>query len=421
MGTHQDMPNGPPALVTNRWVQLGAGIVGMVAVANFQYAWTLFVAPLHAVHGWSAVHIQDALYFYFVPAQTLLVPLHGYLAERFGPRGLVILGGVLCAVAWVINSQTSSLPVLYAAQVMAGCGSGMVYSISVGNALKWFADRRGLAAGLTAAAFGMGSAATILPILWTIDHAGYPLAFLVFGIAQGVFVVLAGSVMRFPVGPAEAVAPARVLQSRIDFTPRAMLGQRTFWLLYGMMTIGAVPGLLMIGQIKPITEAFDIAWTNLSILGVELGPALPIALLLDPLSGGLTRPVFGWLSDHIGRERAIFTAFALEGAALLVLILARENAGLFVVMSALSFFGWGAIFSLFPAVSADMFGRKYAATNYGLLYTAKGAASLVILVFNRVQAQTGSWELIFALMIAADWIAALLALLVLKPMRERQK
>ena len=226
--------------------------------------------------------------------------------------------------------------------------------------------------------------------------------------------------MRFPEEHVGGTAvPVKVMQSAFDYTPRAMLAQRSFWLLYAMMTVGAIPGLLMIGHIKPVAEAFGIADAEVSILGVGLGAALPLALLLDPLSGGVTRPVFGWLSDHIGRERAIFVAFALEGAALLVLILARASARAFVVMSALSFFGWGAIFSLFPAVSADMFGRRFAATNYGLLYTAKGAAAIVVALCTRVQADTGSWGLVFALMIAADWLAALLALFALKPMRER--
>jgi MFS transporter, OFA family, oxalate/formate antiporter len=428
MGIDQDMLQGAPelplqpaAVLDNRWVQLAAGILGMVAVANFQYAWTLFVQPLHEAHGWSEVRIQDGLYIYFILAQTWLVPVQGYLAERFGPRRLVVAGGGVASLAWIINAHTTSLPVLYLAQVLGGCGSGIVYSVSVGNALKWFADRRGLAAGLTAAAFGAGSAATILPILWTIDSAGYQAAFLWFGIGQGLAVMLAGSLMRFPQAHHLAAPTAvRVMQSRHDYTPARALRQRGFWLLYAMMTIGAIPGLLMIGQLKPMTQAFEIANVEIAILGVGLGPALQLALLLDPLSGGLTRPVFGWLSDHIGRERAIFVAFALEGLALLVLILARSNALLFVVMSALAFFGWGAIFSLFPAVSADMFGRKFATTNYGLLYTAKGAAALLVALCNRLQAETGSWELVFALMIAADWIAAFLALFVLKPLRERE-
>lgn len=407
-------------LLSNRWVQLSIGIAGMVAVANFQYSWTLFVRPLQSRHGWGRVDVLDALNVYFILAQTWLVPFEGYLADRFGPRRLMIFGGVLAALAWAINASTSSLAVLDAAQVLAGCGSGIVYAISMGNALKWFPDRRGLAAGLTAAAFGAGSAATVLPIGWTIENYGYETAFLWFGIAQGLVVVLAGLGMRFPAaGEVRLVTQAKPGPISQDFTPRQVLKTPAFWLVYVMMTIGAVPGLLMLGQMAPMAEDFGIAQTPVTILGITQ-LALPFALMVDRIMGGLTRPVFGWLSDHIGREPAIFLAFSLEGAALLVLILFARDPLMFVLMSGLAFFGWGAIFSLFPAVSGDMFGGKFATTNYGLLYTAKGTASLLVSLANRMQESTGSWEGVFAMMIAADWLAALLAILVLRPLRLRK-
>jgi OFA family oxalate/formate antiporter-like MFS transporter len=408
------------SFLDNRWVQLAAGVVGMVAVANFQYAWTLFVLPLHQEHGWSKVAIQDALYIFFILTQTWLVPLEGYLADRFGPRLLLLAGGFLAGLAWVINAHAPSLPVLYAAQVLSGCGSGIVYSISMGSALKWFPDRRGLAAGLTAAAFGAGSAATIEPIRLTIKSFGYPAAFLWFGIGQGLVVMLAGAIMRFPrPGEVHAAAQTRVLQTARDASPREMLRTPVFWLLYVMMTVGAVPGLLMIGQMEPLARDFGVADVDVTLLGFTYA-ALPFALMIDRLSGGLTRPVFGWLSDHIGRETAIFLAFALEGTALLLLIQNRDDPVLFVLMSGLAFFGWGAIFSLFPAVNTDMFGRQFATANYGWLYTAKGAAALLVAVCNRWQHETQNWTGVFALMIAFDWVAALLALFVLRPLRRRR-
>ncbi len=403
----------------NRWIQLAAGIVGMVAVANFQYSWTFFVRELDREHGWGRVAILDALNLFFLQAQTWLVPLEGYLADRFGPRRLLLAGGFLAGLAWVINAQAASLPVLYAAQVLSGCGSGIVYSISIGSALKWFPDRRGLAAGLTAAAFGVGSALTVEPIRLTIQTAGYQAAFLWFGIGQALVVMLAASVMRFPrTGEVTAPAQPRVAQSGRDCTPREMLRTPAFWLLYVMMMVGAVPGLLMVGQMEPMAYDFHLAEVPVTLLGITKA-ALPFAVILDRLTGGLTRPAFGWISDYIGRELAIFLAFALEGTALLFLIQNAHNPAMFVLMSGLAFFGWGAIFSLFPAVNADMFGRKFATANYGLLYTAKGAASILISLCNRVQAETGSWTLVFTLMIAFDWLAALLALLVLAPLRQR--
>jgi OFA family oxalate/formate antiporter-like MFS transporter len=400
-------------------VQLAAGIAAMVAVANFQYSWTLFVKPLQARLQCDDVAIQDALLIYFILAQTWLVPVEGYLADRFGPRRLLVGGGLLAALAWVINAQTDSLAVLYAAQVLSGIGSGIVYSLSIGSALKWFPDRRGLAAGLTAAAFGAGSAATVLPIAWTIDHPGYQAAFLWFGLGQGLVVVLAGLVMCFPSpGEVPASTPVKVVQSSRETPPLQMVRSPVFWLLYFMMTLGAIPGLLMTGQMAPLAHDYGLSKTSVFLLGFPL-QAVPFALMLDRISGGLTRPVFGWLSDHIGRERAIFLAFALEGASLWLLIHFIDNPVMFVLMSGLAFFGWGAVFSLFPAVSSDLFGRKYATTNYGLLYTAKGAAALLGALCNRLQAATGSWPLVFAVMIALDWLAALLAMFALRPLRKR--
>ena len=405
---------------SNRWLQLSAGIIGMIAVANFQYAWTLFVEPLQKKHGWTRVETQDALFIYFVLAQTWLVPLEGYLAERFGPRRLLLLGGVLAGGAWIICSQTNSLGIVYAAQVLAGCGSGIVYSLSMGSALKWFPDRRGLAAGLTAAAFGAGSAMTVRPIRWTIAEHGYETAFRVFGIAQGIIIVLAALVMRFPrIGEVPPAAKSKVLQSSRDFRPLEMLRSPPFWLLYFMMTVGAVPGLLMLGQIAPMARDFQVAEATVILFGIT-SAALPLAMEIDRILGGLTRPVFGWISDHIGRELAIFLAFALEGSALWMLIRFGHEPIMFVLMSGIAFFGWGAIFSLFPAVSGDMFGRAFATTNYAWLYTAKGAAAIVVSVCNRIHASSGSWDFVFTLMIVFDFSAALLALLVLRPMRRRQ-
>ncbi len=423
MGDQPDLsPPRPPSAY--RWLQLAAGIVGMVAVANFQYAWTLFVDPLQE-HGrplgWDRVAIQNSLYIYFVLAQTWLVPLEGYLAERFGPRRLLLSGACLSALGWVVIAHSNSLAVIDLAQVLCGCGSGIVYSISVGSALKWFPDRRGLAAGLTAAAFGAGSAATVRPIDATIAQWGYADALVWFGLGQGLVILLASLVMRFPrVGEVPPPAASKVSQSTQDYTPRDMLRAPAFWLVYAMMAVGAVPGLLMLGSVKQIAADFGIAKVSVSLLWFT-SPALYLAMELDRIMGGLTRPVFGWISDHIGREIAIFLAFTLEGSALLVLILNRYDPLLFVLMSGIAFFGWGAIFSLFPAVSGDMFGRTYATTNYGLLYTAKGTAALMVAQGTRLQADTGSWPLVFGIMIAFDFLAALLALFVLRPLRRRQK
>lgn len=402
----------------NRWVQLVAGVGCLVAVANFQYAWTFFVDPLHERHGWDREGIQVA-FTLFVLAQTWLVPAEGYLADRFGPRGLLLVGSLLVAVAWVWNAYADSLAELYLAQVLSGCGSGIAYGISIGNALKWFPDRRGLAAGVTAAAFGAGSVATVLPIQRTIQQAGYEAAFLWFGLAQAFVVFLCGLVIRFPkldqLPAGEVTKPSSAGR---DYTPAEVLRSPAFWLLYAMMSVGAIPGLFMTEHMAPMAKDFGVKETPVTLFGVTLA-ALPFAVMLDRVTGGLTRPLFGWISDRLGRERAMFVAFGLEGTALFFLALDPSNPVAFVLMSGLAFLGWGAIFSLFPATTGDLFGRKFATANYGLLYTAKGMASLLILAGNRLQAATGSWIAVFAVMIAFDWLAALLAIFCLQPLRVR--
>jgi OFA family oxalate/formate antiporter-like MFS transporter len=285
--------------------------------------------------------------------------------------------------------------------------------------LKWFPDRRGLAAGLTAAAFGAGSALTVVSIANMIKSSGYQSAFLWFGLGQGLVVLLASFFLQAPTATMLPQIPkARVEISGRDYTPGEMLKTGPFWLLYVMFTMAVTGGLLATAQLGPIARDYKVDNVPVSLLGITLA-ALPFALSLDRILNGLTRPFFGWVSDHIGRENTMFIAFGLEGIAITALITYAHVPTLFVVLSGLVFFGWGEVYSLFPATSGDLFGRKYATTNYGALYTAKGTASLLVPVASFVQASTGSWLPIFRLAIAFDFTSALLALFVLKPLRRR--
>jgi len=355
----------------------------------------------------------------FVLAETWLVPVEGYLVDRFGPRLLVAIGGVLVGVAWWINAEARTLFTLYVGGLVGGVGAGIVYGTSVGNALKWFPEHRGLAAGLTAAAFGAGSALTVVPIANLINRQGYESAFLYFGLGQGLVVILCGLVLRAPRhGEVPTVATSKVGQAQRDFTPMEMLKTPVFWLLYVMMTMLATGGLLATAQLGPIAADYKVAGVPVSLFGITMA-ALPFALSLDRILNGITRPFFGWLSDHLGRENTMLIAFGLEGVGILLLITFAHIPLLFVLCSGLVFFAWGEIYSLFPAICGDLFGRKFATANYGLLYTAKGTASLLVPVGNLVKAATGSWMPIFVLAIAFDWIGALLAFFVLKPLRLR--
>jgi OFA family oxalate/formate antiporter-like MFS transporter len=406
----------PASFLRNRWVQLTAGVLAMVAVANLQYGWTFFVKPIHQKFGWDPVLIQVA-FTLFVLTETWLVPFEAYLADRHGPAPLLLAGGLLVALAWTVNAAANSLALLYTGAVLGGTGAGIVYGVSMGSALKWFPDRRGLAAGLTAAAFGAGSALTVVPIHNTIRDFGYESAFLWFGLGQGAVVLLAALVLRAPRrGETPPPAAARVRQSGRDFTPIEMLRTPTFWLLYVMLTMITTGGLLIIAQIAPMAEHYGVADSKLSILGITV-VALPFAMQIDRVLNGVTRPFFGWVSDHIGRELTMFIAFTLEGFAILLLLNLAQDPVLFVVLSGLTFFAWGEAFSLFPALCGDLFGRKYATTNYGLLYTAKGTAALFVLLGSHLKELTGSWVPIFAVAVVFDWLTALLALLVLPRMR----
>ncbi|HWH40705.1 MAG TPA: oxalate/formate MFS antiporter [Usitatibacter sp.] len=400
----------------NRWLQLVLGIVCMAMIANLQYGWTLFVNPIDAKFHWGRAAIQVA-FTIFVVTETWLVPIEGYLVDRFGPRPVVLGGGLLVGISWMMNSFADSLALLYTAAALGGIGAGAVYGTCVGNALKWFPDRRGLAAGLTAAGFGMGSALTVIPIQSMIKSSGYQSAFLYFGLGQGIVVVALAFFLLKP--PRTSVANnSAVVQTRRDYTWQEMIKTPTFWVMYLMFVMMAAGGLMATAQLGPIAKDFKIADVPVSILGLTL-PALTFALSIDRVLNGITRPFFGWVSDHIGRENTMFIAFGIEAIGIVALARMGNDPLYFVILTGLVFFAWGEIYSLFPSTCGDSYGSKFATTNAGLLYTAKGTASLLVPITSVITAATGSWHAVFYIAAAMNAIAAVLALAVLKPMRRR--
>ena len=400
-----------------RWVQLLVGIACMAMVANLQYGWTLFVNPMDAKYHWGRGSIQVA-FTIFVLLETWLVPVEGYLVDRFGPRLVVLAGGILCGVAWAMNARADSLPFLYVAAAVGGLGAGAVYGTCVGNALKWFPDRRGLAAGLTAAGFGAGSALTIIPISSMIESRGYEDTFLYFGIGQGVIVVLLALILAAPRQAQVQKAAGRVLQGRRQFRPLEVLRQPVFWVMYLMFVMVGAGGLMATAQLAPIARDFNIADVPVSLVGITL-PALTFALTIDRILNGLTRPFFGWVSDNIGREATMLVAFGFEAIGIMALSIYGRDPVLFVLLTGLVFFAWGEIYSLFPSTSADTFGSEFAAANAGLLYTAKGTASLLVPLSSVLASITGGWHAVFVVAAVMNAAAALMAWFVLKPMRER--
>jgi OFA family oxalate/formate antiporter-like MFS transporter len=401
-----------------RWGQLVFGIICMVMIANLQYGWTLFVGPIDQQYHWGRASIQVA-FTIFVLTETWLVPVEGYLIDKFGPRIMISLSGVLVAIAWVINSMADSLFLLYVGAAIGGIGAGVIYGGSVGNALKWFPDRRGLAAGLTAAGFGAGSALTVIPIANMIQTSGYQAAFLWFGLGQGIVVVIVALFLRAPqAGEVATPAAPAVQQSRRDFTPGEVLKTAPFWVMYAMFVMVGAGGLMAIAQLAPIANDFKIASIPVSLLGLTL-PALTFALTIDRVLNGICRPFFGWVSDQIGRENTMFIAFLAEGIGIFALLHFANNPVLFVILSGIVFFAWGEIYSLFPATCTDIYGRTFATTNYGMLYTAKGTASLLVPLANVLTTATGSWHAVFYVAAIANIVAAVMALAVLRPVRQK--
>jgi MFS transporter, OFA family, oxalate/formate antiporter len=413
--TPTPLPGPHASPFANPWLQLVIGVICMACVANLQYGWTLFVDPIDAKYHWGRGPIQVA-FTLFVLIETWLIPVEGYLVDRFGPRWVILGGGILVATAWVMNSAASSLPVLYVAAALGGIGTGCVYGTSVGNALKWFPGRRGLAAGITAAGFGAGAALTIVPIKMMIGSAGYQHAFLVFGLLQGGIVFVMAWLILAP--PAQLLAAAvKPNQTSHGYSPIEVLRCPVFYVMYAMFVLVAAGGLTMAASMAPIAKDFKIDKLPVNLLGMAM-PALVFAILLNRIFDGVGRPFFGWLSDQIGREYTMAIAFFVGAGALFTLSQWGSDPVLFVLVTALYFGVYGEIFSLFPATQGDTFGAKFAASNAGMLYTAKGVGSLFVFVAADIALARG-WAPVCFIAMTFNIVAGVMALLVLKPMRVR--
>ena len=403
----------------NRWLQLAIGVICMMLIANLQYGWTLFVKPIQAAHGWRISDIQWA-FSIFIALETWLTPAGGWLADglgtRTGPKVVVALGGVMVGVGWVLNSLADTLPMLYLGSAASGIGAGFIYATCVGAAVKWFPDRRGLAVGLTAAGFGAGAALTIIPIKAMIESSGYAHTFLVFGIGQGVLLFAFAWLLRSPeAGEVPAPVSSKVAQATVSYTPGQVLRSPVFWLLYLMFVMVSSSGLMATAQLALIASDYGISNTLL----IGGASTLAVALVVDNVANGGARPLFGWLSDQIGRENTMVIAFGLGGVSYLLLGAVGHNPWLFVLFAGLIFFTWGEIFSLFPSTCTDAFGSKYATVNASLLYTAKGTSALLVPFANMIQARSGSWWAVFLAAAVMNFIVVALAAFVLKPLRRR--
>jgi MFS transporter, OFA family, oxalate/formate antiporter len=403
----------PVAASSGRWIQLGLGLIAMMSISSPQYVWTLFTKPYQDAFGVPLSAIQVTLTILIV-VQTFLSPAQGFLVDKFGPKLLIATGCILSGLGWVAAAYATSLISLYLTYgLLCGIGTGIVYIGIVGLMVKWFPDKRGFATGMVAAGYGFGAIATTFPIDSMLKTVGYQHTLVVFGIILGIIGALAALAMRSP-RPDDVLPPPAVMASLRDVAPKEMLKTKVFWLMFIMMTMMSTGGLMVISQFAAFSRAFGVA--NVMVWGLA---ALPLALTVDRITNGLTRPFFGWVSDRIGRENTMGIAFLFEAVAIFGLVMARNDAMLFVILSAVVFFGWGEIFSLFPSTLTDTFGSKNATMNYGFLYMAQGVGSVLGAPVAAYMAErTGSWLPVFGVIIAMDVITGLLALFVLKPMRK---
>jgi OFA family oxalate/formate antiporter-like MFS transporter len=399
----------------NRWLQLVCGLVCMMAISSPQYVWTLFTKPMMAQFG-ATLPVLQVTFSILIVLQTFLSPFQGFLVDRFGPRMLISIGSVLTGLSWVLAAQAQSVLGIYLSYgLFGGIGTGIIYIGVVGLMVRWFPDRRGFAAGMVAAGYGFGAILTTFPISSSLAASGYQHTLLVYGLVFGAIGLIAAQGLRRP--PAGWMADYRPLDTPTvhAVAPRQMLKTPVFWLMFAMMTMMSTSGLMVISQMGSFAKDFGVA--NAMVWGMA---ALPLALTIDRFTNGLTRPFFGWVSDHIGRENTMTVAFGLEGLAMILWLVTRENAVLFVVMSGVVFFGWGEIFSLFPSTLTDTFGSQDATTNYGFLYMAQGVGSVLGgPLAAMLHDSTGSWIPVFHLVIGMDLLTALLAFVALKPLRRK--
>ncbi|PXW28643.1 oxalate/formate MFS antiporter [Paraburkholderia caballeronis] len=399
-----------------RWLQLVIGVLCMALIANLQYGWTLFVRPMHDTMGWPEHDIQAA-FTIFIIIETWLGPFAGMFVDRYGPRPVVAVGAVLVFIAWTLNAHAHTLPVLYTAAVISGLGAGSVYGTCVGNALKWFPEKRGFASGLTATGFGVGAALTVVPIANAIKVYGYQSAFSTFAMILGGAILFLSLFLVRPRPGLRVRKPSRArVEARRDLTTVQTLRTPVFWVMYVIFVAVSTGGLIATAQLGPMARDFGVARLPMAFFGATI-PLLSLTLSIDNLANGLTRPLGGFLSDRFGRENVMFIVFLGEGAALLGLAQFGHTPLGFVLFAPLIFLCWGETYAISSALAGDTFGDKHVTANAGALYTTKGVAALLVPLGSVIKETSGTWTTVLFCCAAVAIATALASKFVLSPMR----
>ena len=401
----------------NRWVQLAAGVIAMIVISNFQYGFTLFTDGLTEQFPGVPYREIALIYTLFILFETWPVPVAGYFIDKFGIRNLMLIGAALISLGWVLAGTIATslfhLYILYG--VLAGTGAGIIYIATVANAIKWFPDRRGLAAGLTAAGFGGGSALTLIPIDATIDSMGWAGAMTAWGVGQGIVAIAMALILHHPPKgwlPANWVQPKAVVQTRRDFTPKQMMSKKEFYIMYGMFLMVCTGGLMTTGNMSRIADSLKVG--DATFMGIAI---VPFTATLAGVTNAFARIMWGGVSDRFGREYTMAFAFALEGVLIFLMTQISGNPMAFMLLMPFVFLAWGEIYALFSAITGDVFGPKNASANYGILYTAKGMSAILAGWGAAAVAAryAGSFAVPYYISAAFDITAAALALFVLRP------
>ncbi|MGO9209405.1 MAG: oxalate/formate MFS antiporter [Terriglobales bacterium] len=411
----------------NRWIQLVCGVIAMIVISNYQYAFTLFTPGMRQTFTGVPYAKIAAIFSAFILFETWPMPVAGYFVDKLGIRKLMTFGALCILLGWVLGGTIAKSPFdlyLYYG-VIAGTGAGIIYISCVANAVKWFPDRRGLAVGLTAAGFGGGAAFTIMPIARTIHGMGWAHAMAVWGIAQGVVAFAAAMILRHPptgwvpVGwnqRARQVSKA-VAQSKVNFTWTQTLARPEFYFLYTMFFFACAGGLIATANLSQIAKSLNVS--NAKVWGMAI---VPLTATLAAAFNALARILWGTVSDRLGRENTMFLTFGVEAILVFLVTKIAGSPVAFVVLFSFVFLFWGEVFSLFSAATGDVFGPKNASANYGMVYTAKGLAS-VFAGFGAAALAAylgGSFAVPFYVSAVLCGIAAILSLFILRPLVRRR-
>ncbi|MBZ5552331.1 MAG: OFA family MFS transporter [Acidobacteriia bacterium] len=368
MATNLSTPEGH----LNRWWHVVGGMSMNLALGSL-YAWSVFVAPLEKEFGWKRAD-TSSVFTWAVVVFALTFILAGRLQDKFGPLWVSITGGLLVSVGFFLSSYTSSLTYLIICfGVIGGLGNGFGYATPIPVMAKWFPDKRGLAVGLAVAGYGGGSA-IFGPLAgnYLIPAYGWRTTFEILG---GIFLVMtmfgAFLLRNPPVGyKPHGWSPAPASKSAAttyEFTPGETVRTSSFYFMWIAYALGTSAGLMVISQLVPFAKSEGIPSTALATMGLVVGA-------LGNASG---RILSGWMSDALGRLNVLRLMIGISMIAMPILYLTGSNVAALYVMVFIVYWCYGTQLSVNGSATSDFWGTKNAGLNYGLLFTAWGAAGII--------------------------------------------